>query len=122
MIAKEHMMGLLMGACPSFSLPQDDRDLLYVLLGDFAEHLLQLQSKGCTDEFPAVAKVIERFYTEGDSNVREAATVGLLEGVQNVWDNNDVNPELFGRYLLPASTEAWKRLNDFWDGKGGSLS
>jgi hypothetical protein len=115
------MMAILTDACPSYRLPGDDRDLLYVLLGDFARHLLELQQKNRTEEFPAIASAIERFHTEGDSFVREAATIGLLEGVQNVWGNNDTDPNLFGRHLLPASAKAWQNLNDFWNGKRKSL-
>jgi hypothetical protein len=49
--------------------------------------------------------------------VREAATIGLLEGIQNVWSNNDVDPELFVVHLLPESAKWWLNLNDFWSGK-----
>jgi len=92
-----------------------------VLLGDFARHLLELQQKNRTEEFPAIASAIERFQTEGDSFVREAATVGLLEGIQNVWANNNTDPHLFARHLLPTSAKAWQNLNDFWDGNRKSI-
>jgi hypothetical protein len=114
-------MAVLMDACPSYRLPRDDRDLLYVLLGDFARHLLELQQKNRTEEFASIASAIERFHTEGDSFVKEAATVGLIEGIQNVWAHNDTDPNLFARYLLPSGAKAWQNLNDFWNAKRNSI-
>jgi len=110
-------MPLLMEACPSFRLPAEDRELLYVMLGDFARHLLDLHRQHQTEVFPAVARVIERLHVDGDHYVREAATIGLLEGIQNFWGNNDTDPESFAPYLLPESIRWWRSLNDFWSGK-----
>ena len=126
-ISKDQVMTLLMEACPSYRLPADDQELLYVTLGDFARHLSQLSQQGCTQGFPEVARVIERLHVEGDGYVREAATIGLLEGVQNVWANNGVDPELFFPYLHPVSAKWWRSLNDFWNGRskfvgGGTLT
>lgn len=116
-ISKDQVMTLLMEACPSYRLPPDDQELLYVMLGDFAHHLLRLQQQSRTEEFAAVGRAIERLHIEGDLYVREAATIGLLEGIQNVWGNNDTDPELFVPYLLPESIRWWRSLNDFWSGK-----
>ncbi|MEL6402076.1 MAG: hypothetical protein AAFO87_15725 [Cyanobacteria bacterium J06607_6] len=123
MISKDQMMPLLIEACPSFRLSLDEHrqyygeEITYAVLGDFARHLLQLHYQPQTDVFSAVAQVIERFYVEGDPYVQEAATIGLLEGIQNVWGNNDTDPELFVPYLLPVSAQWWRSLNDFWSGK-----
>jgi hypothetical protein len=87
------------------------------MLGDFARHLLQLHRQQQTDVFPAVAQVIERLHVEGDHYVREAATIGLLEAIQNVWRNEGTDPELFVPHLLPESARWWQSLNDFWSGK-----
>jgi hypothetical protein len=61
--------------------------------------------------------VIERLHVEGDSYVREAATIGLLESIQNQWGNNGVDPENFFPFLLPESARWWKSLNKFWTGE-----
>lgn len=89
-------MPLLMEACPSYRLPSDDQELLYVTLGDFGRHLLALQRQSRTQEFAAVARAIERLHVEGDHYVREAATIGLLEGILNVWSSEGTDPELSG--------------------------
>ena len=44
-ISKDQVMPLLMEACPSYRLPAEDRELLYVMLADFAHHLLQLHRR-----------------------------------------------------------------------------
>jgi hypothetical protein len=117
------MIPLLLEVCPSFQHVLEEHrqyygeDIPYVILGDFADHLLQLYQKRQTDVFSAISQAIERLHIEGDHYVREAATIGLLEGIQNVWLNKGTNPELFFPYLLPKSAEQWKSLNDFWSGK-----
>jgi hypothetical protein len=65
---------------------------VYVCLGSFAKHLLGLKEQGRTAEFAAVMEVIERLHVEGDTSTKEAATVGLLEGVQNVWAITEWQP------------------------------
>jgi hypothetical protein len=117
MILKDEVMPLLMEACPSYRLPEVDHDLLYYVLSDFARHLLKSQKDGHTDEFTSVARVIERLHLEGDHYVRESATIGLLEGIQNIWGNDDTNPELFAQHLQPESRRWWDELNAFWRGE-----
>jgi hypothetical protein len=114
---------MLLEACPSFRpaweehLRDSREEILYVALGDFARHLLELFRAGKTEAFPSVAQVIERLHVEGDPYVREAATIGLLEGIQNVWGNNNVDPEVFFPFLLPESARWWNSLNKFWSGE-----
>src|SRR5262245_23312907 len=118
-ITRDQVIPLLLEACPSFQelweehCRDHDEVLLYVALGDFARHLLGLHLKGCTDAFPAVAGAIEQLHVEGDQFVREAATIGLLEGVQNNWEHGGVDPELFASHLHPVSARWWQSLNDF---------
>jgi hypothetical protein len=94
MLNQDQIMPLLLDACPSFTpvwhseLDADDRKLVYVCLGRFAGHLLDLHRQGSTEELSAVAGVIERLHIEGDHATKEATTIGLLEDVQNVWGNN----------------------------------
>lgn len=116
-------MSLLRAACPSFEPrwqayvadPLYDEELFYVHLGEFASHLVDLMVKGQVVEFPAVLETIERLYVDGDYDVRLAATVGLLEGVQNV-SGDKTDPEKFVRYLGPQTAEKWQLLNDSWNG------
>ena len=121
-IEQNQVMPLLLNACPSFTekwedyVREEDTALIYLCLGEFARHLLELYRQGEVGEFPAIADAIERLHIEGISYVREAATIGLLEDIQNIWGNNNVDPEQFAKYLKPESAKQWKSLNDFWEG------
>jgi hypothetical protein len=124
MITKEQVMQLLLESCPSFSdrweeqrVFYKDEELLYVDLGEFARHLVELQRTHTTEEFPAVFDVIERLHLEGDPYVKEAATIGALEGIQNVAGNTGVDPNEFVQFMQPESAKWWRQLNDFWNAK-----
>jgi len=56
-------------------------------------------------------------HLEGDDYVREAATIGALEGIQNIAGNSGVDPERFLPFLRKTSKKQWKKLNQFWGGK-----
>jgi len=128
-ITRDQVMPMLLAACPSFEQPWNDyvsdptydEELLYIHLGEFARHMVSLQKAGHTAEFKAVFGVTEALHLEGDPYVREAATIGLLEGIQNVAGNSELDPESFFPYLLPESAKSWKKLNAFWDGDATAL-
>ncbi len=124
MITKEQVMPLFLRACPSFTAKweehrayYDNEDLLYIDLGEFAHHLIELHKTNQTEELPAVFDVIEKLHIEGEAYVKEAATIGMLEAIQNVAGNNGINPEEFTCYLKPESAKWWRELNDFWNGE-----
>jgi hypothetical protein len=123
MITKPQVIPLLVESSPSFQAAVDkhmafyEEEIHYTLLADFARHVLDLHREGRTAQFSVIAQVIERLHTEGDHYVREAATIGVLEGIQNVWANDGVDPELFKTHLLPVSRRWWDELNAFWRGE-----
>src|SRR5262245_21582 len=106
MIDQQEVIPLLLAASPSFQPAWEEHrreygeELLYVALGAYASHLLSLQQRGQIRDFPAVGHVVERLHLEGSPFVREAATIGLLEAIQNVWSNSGVDPEVFAAHLL----------------------
>jgi hypothetical protein len=122
-IAKAEVFAILLEACPSFresyeeSVADYGAELLYIHAGAFARHLLALHLAGTRDEFPAAGSAIERLHGEGDHDVRELATIGVLEDIQNVWGNAGVDPDEFLPFLGPLSTKAWNDLNRFWSGE-----
>jgi hypothetical protein len=129
MIEQHHVMPLLIEACPSYqsqwdvyiAQPEYEEGLLYVDLGNFAHHLVELIQQNDVAEFSSVFDVIERLHVEGDAFVREAATVGALESIQNVAGNCDVDAERFVPFLRPESAKWWIRLNNFWAGDSAAL-
>jgi hypothetical protein len=118
-------MEMLVDACPSFkgkwdayvNGPDYDEDLLYISLGEFTHHIVELMRHRETKEFLEIFKVVEKLLIDGDSYVKEATTIGLLEGIQNT-SSDHFDPELFVAYLLPETKKWWQKLNDFWNGKG----
>lgn len=120
------MLPRLVAACPSFTLKWeehkreyfDEEDYLpYVALGEFNSHVVELYIEGATQELPSVFEEVERLHLEGDAYVKEAATVGFLEGVQNVIGNRGLNADVFLPFLGPESRKWWDQLNKFWAGE-----
>ena len=126
MIIKDDMMRMLVDVCPSFSPQwqafQDEyceevgKQPIYIILGDFARHLIGMVERGDTADLPAVFAMVERLHVEGEHYVREAATVGLLEDLQNQnLHPKGTRPEQFLPYLGPVSARWWDKLYRFWN-------
>lgn len=47
--------------------------------------------------------------------MKEAATIGLLENIQNIALHNGIAFEQFEQYMKPETKEYWNELNKFWD-------
>lgn len=128
MITRDDVMPLLLEACPSFA-PRwqehcanwDEEHLLYVDLGQLVDHIVAQFATGRTEEFSALFVVCERLHLEGDLEVKEAATIGLLEGIQNVVGNTGGDPDEYRRFLGPESSKWWDVLNAFWEGRSPSV-
>ncbi|WP_429842785.1 DUF7674 family protein [Brevibacillus sp. FIR094] len=127
MIQKHEVMDLFLSACPSYEerwvryiseLYEDGEEhLLYVDLGDFAHHVVDLYQLSYLEEFSNLFEVVEHLHINGDSYVKEAATIGFLEALQNVSSNSNLDPILFVRFLKPVSLNWWDALNRFWSGR-----
>lgn len=132
-ITPDQIVPLLLQAAPSFAEPwqaaeADGVDELsgarmhYTDAGAFCDHLMTLIGEERFDEVPAIFAVIEALHTDGDDAVRELATVGYLEGIQNAALNAGVDPKAFEPFLGPESLRWWRGLNHFWSGKQGTVS
>lgn len=123
MVEQSQAMEVLVDSCPSFGplwaahLTEWGNDILYIAASEFADHLLVMYRAGDEASFQSVALAIERLHIEGLPWVKDFATVGVLEGIQNVWANRGENPEHFGAHLLPTSRHAWDALNVAWSSK-----
>jgi len=123
MIDRTQMMEPMLGACPSFRGTwdtflrewKDKEDVPYYLaLADLARHLVGMLERGDTSSFEAIFDVIERWHTDGDAYVREAATVGLLEDLQNRNFYSSGSPDHFRKYLRAQSLTWWEKVQRFW--------
>lgn len=123
MIEQDQIVPILLEACPSFErnwlehVEDYGSDLIYPALGSFARHLLSLHLGGQVDCFAAVGDAIERLLVVGSPFTKEATTIGLLEGIQNVWGNSGVDPALFLPYLHDEALKQWQSVDDYWQGK-----
>lgn len=123
MIDRAHMFDPLLEADPSFA-PQwnafladweDERELPhYLALSDLAHHLVAQLEAGDTQRFKAVFHVVERWHVEGDRDVREAATIGLLEDLQNAHLYRSARPQDFLKWMGPCSRRFWGKVEAFW--------
>jgi hypothetical protein len=94
---------------------RDDPELpLYLALSDLARYLIKRLETGNTASFQAIFLVVERWHVEGDPYVREAASVGLIEGLQNTHLHRSTEPAAFLPWLGPESRRWWKKVEDFW--------
>jgi len=89
---------------------------LYVVLGDLSRHILERLETGNLDGMDDIFDVIEIWHVDGDAYVKEAATIGLLEGLQNNLSHIEPSPLIVRSWLRPVSRTWWDKLNRFWEG------
>jgi hypothetical protein len=125
MIGKDAMMAVLLASCPSFDDAwqeflaewlEEPGDLpLYLALADFARHLIGMLQRGETTSFPAIFGAVEGLLLEGEHFVKEAATIGILECLQNTSLHSSTEPEQFRPFLGPEAERWWDKLYRFWE-------
>lgn len=125
MIQRHEMMRRMLAACPSFE-PRwraflaewsgEPDPPVYLALGELARHVISMLAAQELSALKGVFDVVERWHLDGDPLVREAATIGFLEGLQNEALHTTTTPAQFEPFLLPESRKAWAELNRFWMG------
>jgi hypothetical protein len=81
-----------------------------------------MMEAGEDEGIKAIFRVVEAWHLEGEPYVKEAATVGLLEDLQNAnLHKGATSPDDFLDYLLPETRFWWFKVVDFWD-KGVVIS
>ena len=127
-ITRDEMMEPMLDACPSFrpaweefveEWKSEPEMPLYLALSELARHLIaRLEARDAATLSRAFA-VVERWHLEGDAYVQEAATIGLLEDLQNTNLHGKTTPKQFEPLLLLESLRAWRELDRF--GKRSTL-
>lgn len=95
---------------------------LYLALADLARHVVECLKAQRTEKLDAIFAVVELWLTEGDAYVREAATTGMLESLQNMLGGNDRPSSAVEAWLGPESRRWWDKLDRFWSGDPRALS
>lgn len=129
-ITRENMFEPLLAADPSFHSRwtefttiwgNEPNPPLNLALGSLAEHLLERLAAQDVERFGGIFAVVERWQTDGDAHVREAATIGLLETLQNLSGGSSDRPVTVEPWLGPKSRRWWDKLDRFWDGDPNAL-
>ena len=125
MIERNDMFTRLLEVCPSFRPTweefvaewKDEPDLPgYLALSDLARHLIAMLERDDTEGLRAVFRVVEEWHLEGEPYVKKAATIGLLEDLQNTNLHKDKTlPDDFIKFLLPETKFWWFKVVDFWE-------
>ncbi|MCP4778685.1 MAG: hypothetical protein GY880_31100 [Planctomycetaceae bacterium] len=124
MIERTAMMAALQETCPEFAPAcdafvaewSDEPEIpYYLLLGDFSRYIVGLLVSDDRKQLRAAFDLIESFHQDGDAYVREAATIGILENIQNTNLHDQTTPDQFVEYLQPISLKYWRKLYDFWE-------
>jgi hypothetical protein len=89
---------------------------VYIDVGVFAQHLVDLLERGETGEFAAVFQTVERLFVEGDDGVRYLLKVGLIEDLGNIGASRHGWPwaATFRQWFGPNADRAWGELHDLW--------
>jgi hypothetical protein len=87
----------------------------YLVLSDLARHIATLIERGADSELRQIFQVVEAWHVDGDPYVKEAATVGLLEDLQNTTVVGNQTPDRCLPYLGPQSLRWWRKVKRFWE-------
>lgn len=86
----------------------------YLLISDVVRKCSKMLAEGEKHNVDRVFEVVERWLVEGDPYVREAATVGFIEDLQNVNLHDGTEPRDFIQFLGPESSYWWTKVERFW--------
>ncbi len=124
-ITADQIVPELLRACPSakdrwdehLARWGDDERGHYNDVDVFAHHVVDSYVAGNVDELAAFFALLERLVAEGDADVVELATIGLIEVIQNVASHRSCGFRVFEGWLGPASRVAWTEVEEMWRGK-----
>ena len=68
---------------PTFSVDEDDFELPYIVAGWFTKFILEAYQRGDKDTYIRGLQFIEMLHLDDTHKVRELATIGYLESIQN---------------------------------------
>lgn len=124
MVSRSEMMEPMLRACPSYqkewdeflSKWKDDPDPpQYIAIAGLVRHVIRCYEAGDQATVERVFAVVERWHLEGDPYVKEAATVGFLEDLQNGNFHARTSPKDFEKFLGPESRRWWSKVTEFWE-------
>lgn len=112
-IDPDSIVNYLQEKFPEFLIDPEERELPYLVAGSFSRHLFDCYGRGDMEELQKGLDFIETLYESGTPAVRELATTGFLEGIQNECLRTTTNPEALYERLGVESKKQRDYLNKF---------
>ena len=125
----EDIIPSLLKACPDFAPVwkahvaywANEQRGHYIDMSEFAHFLVKSVSAGKVKCLPEAFQVIETLLNQGNDEVKQLVSIGLLEDIQTISSNNQVSPDIFLKWLGPSSTLAWIEIAKMWEGKSSLM-
>ena len=111
----DHLIANAKRRFPEVVFNEEFVDIPYVAIGDFVRHLCAQYLSGNRGFLDAAFKYIEELHKSKSGKVRELATIGILEGLQNILSDQGIKEIEFEKSLGPESAKWWRQLNKFWN-------
>ncbi len=94
---------------------EDNMDLPYVVAGRVSDFILKCYQSDDKHMYSYALNIIEKLHLQKDQMVRELATIGYLESIQNTWPAELLKKKIPFKDLGPESKKCWIALNEFWN-------
>ena len=113
----EDVNKLLLKEFPNFKISEDDFELPYIVAGLFTQFILKAFNRNDNLTYLSGLAFIESLHLSESHKVRELATTGYLESVQNTWPPSLLEIKIPYNDLGIESKKWWDELNLYWSNK-----
>lgn len=86
----------------------------YLAFGALASYIVKLLENNRKEKIQTAFEVVENRLLHGDTYVREATIVGVLEDLQNANLHRHTKASDFAVFLGPEASYWWVKLERFW--------
>jgi uncharacterized protein (DUF433 family) len=83
----------------------------YLAMGELAHYIVESYEQGNTAQFQKLFSTVESVLQNGDGEIQNLISVGLLEDIQNIASHRSFSLDVFRVYLGPQSLIAWDEVN-----------
>lgn len=113
---------ILLSEFTGFSIDADDLDLPYIVAGRFTKYILEAYLNNDKKTYLSGLNFIETLHLSSVHKVRELATIGYLESIQNTWPKDLLLSNIPFADFGDESKKWWVKLIRFWEGDVQALS
>ena len=100
---------------PEIEIDEENYEIPYVAIGSFNKFVIDQFKNNNKELIKKLFAYIEELYISKSGKVREFATIGILEGIQNMMGDNNLNTNEIERFLGIESKKWWIQLNKLWN-------